>query len=52
MGSRYVYKVFRKIKILKYCKRWLNHIYRTELLVCQLYTGWSARYLIIEQNTP
>ena len=36
MGSHYVYKVFRKIKIVKYCKRGPNHIYRTELLVCQL----------------
>ena len=26
MGSRYVYKLFRKIKIVKYCKRWPNHI--------------------------
>jgi len=36
-GSHYVYKIFRKIKILKYCKKRPNHIYRTELLVCQLY---------------
>ena len=25
MGSHYIYKVFRKIKIVKYCKRWLNY---------------------------
>ena len=28
MVSHYVYKVFCKIKIVKYCKRWPNHIYR------------------------
>ena len=37
MGSKYVYKIIFKIKIVKYCKRWPNHIYRTEFLVCQLY---------------
>ena len=37
MGPHYVYKIFRKIKIVKYCKRWPNRIYRTELLVCQHY---------------
>ena len=30
MGSHYVYKIFRKIKIVKYCKRWPNHIRQTE----------------------
>jgi len=34
MESHYVYKVFRKIKIVKHWKRWPNHIYRTELVVC------------------
>ena len=29
MGSHYVYKIFRKIKIVKYCKRWPNHIYQS-----------------------
>ena len=24
MGSHYVYKIFRKIKIVKYCKIWPN----------------------------
>ena len=33
IGSHYVYKIFRKIKIVKYCKIWLNHIYQRELLV-------------------
>ena len=28
MGTSYVYKIFRKIKIVKYSKRWPNHIYR------------------------
>ena len=32
MGFHYVYKIFRKIKIVKYCKIWPNHIYRTEIL--------------------
>ena len=31
-GIPLCYKVFRKIKIVKYCKRWPNHIHRTELL--------------------
>jgi len=49
MGSHYVYKVFRKIKIVKYCKRWPNHIYRTELCLiyviqklCSMYVIWPS----------
>jgi hypothetical protein len=46
MGSHYVYKIFRKIKIVKYRKVWPNHIYRTELLMlthqklCLMYVIW------------